>query len=83
MKGKWKSSCCLVLCMLAAGIVAQAQQFSTLTQAGNFISSEKIPYGYGIQTTDAYISLTSYGAAIVRVRFLRIKKRLANGSLLP
>jgi alpha-glucosidase len=60
--------------MLAAGIVAQAQQFSTLTQAGNFISSEKIPYGYGIQTTDAYISLTSYGAAIVRVRFLKNKE---------
>ena len=74
MKGKWKLFCCLVSGMLTAALNGQAQQFFTLTQAGNFISSEKVPHGYGIQTTDAYISLTSYGATTIRIQFLKNKE---------
>ncbi len=74
MKGKLKIVHCFLLSsILLAGVKVQAQQAATLVQAGKFIASEKIQNGFGIQTTDAYISVISYGPSIIRIRFLKDK----------
>ncbi len=72
MKGKSRIILSLIfLSALVPGISVKAQEADGLVQAGAFVSSEKIPNGFGIQTSNAYISITAYSPAIIRVRFLK------------
>ena len=61
----------IFLLILFPGVSVKAQKADGLVQAGRFVSSEKIPNGFGVQTSNAYITVTAYSASIIRIRFLK------------